>query len=303
MSNGKPKIIAIVGPTASGKTPLSVEIARRFKGEVVSADSRQVYRGLDIGTGKITRREMRGVPHHLLDIKNPNEPYTVADYKRDALRAIRAILKKKKLPILVGGTGLYVRAVTENLDIPRVKQDVELRRNLEARIEEKGLGALFRELVRLDPEVAYIVDPKNPRRVVRALEVVLQTGKPFSAQRTRGKPLFAVLKIGIALPKEALQKRITERVRAMVRKGLFREVKNLVAKYGPDCRALDAIGYREIIAHLEGKLSLAEAVELTKRNTSRYAKRQMTWFRKDREIWWVNSAKQAERIVKEFLKN
>ena len=189
-----PKIIAIVGPTASGKTALSVALAQKYHGEIVSADSRQIYRGMDIGTAKPPVSERGGIPHYLFDIKDPNEEYTVADYKHDAVLAIQDILNKKKLPILVGGTGLYIDAVLDNLDIPKMKADPELRAKIEKDIAENGLAAVVKKLVDRDPEAAYIVDPKNPRRVVRALEVAILTGEPFTAQRKKNEPLFDALR-------------------------------------------------------------------------------------------------------------
>ena len=300
------KIIAIVGPTASGKSDLAVHIAkwimRRGKGaEIVSADSRQIYRGMDIGTAKPTKRVQALVPHHLIDIKNPSQHYTLAHYKRDALRAIERILHKKRLPILVGGTGLYLDAVTENLEIPEVKPNKHLRRQLEGRLAREGLETLFQELVRRDHEAEYIVDRKNPRRVIRALEVVLTTQRPFSASRKRGEPLFDVLKIGIAVPPEELQRRINRRVDLMFRRGLVAEVRRLVAWYGPRAAAFDAIGYREIIAHLNGSSTKDEARAAIVRNTRRYAKRQMTWFKRDKAIVWVSNEKKSMILTSAFL--
>jgi tRNA dimethylallyltransferase len=339
-SLSKPKIIVIVGATASGKTALSLKLAKKFSGEIVSADSRQIYREMDIGTAKPKLSLMRTnlnsrifankisvnsrVAHHLIDIKNPDEPYTVAEYKHDAIRAIRNILKRKKLPILVGGTGLYVSAVADNLEIPNVKPNPTLRKKLEKKIKTRGLESLFEELVKLDPEAAYIVDPKNPRRVIRALEVALTTGKPFSSQRKKGKPLFRMLKIGIAIPKEKLRKRINQRMDKMIKSGLVNEVIGLMRNYGADCPAFDAIGYREIIDYLRSAstnsesdtnlrirkfeinslfadVAFRQAIEAIKRNTWRYAKRQMTWFKKDKGIRWIKSEKQALRLVKELL--
>ncbi len=235
---------------------------------------------MDIGTAKPTKEEMRAVPHRLIDIKDPDEEYTVAEYKKDAVAAIETILKNKKLPVLVGGTGLYVRAVLDNLDIPKIKADPELRKKIEGEIKEKGLEAVFKKLVELDPEAAYIVDPKNPRRVVRALEVAITTGEPFTAQRKKNEKLFDALTIGINPPPEILRERINARVDQMMKNGLLKEVKDLVQKYGAGCQAFDAIGYREIIEYLNGKLPLNDAIALIKTNTWHYAKRQMTWFRK-----------------------
>jgi tRNA dimethylallyltransferase len=351
----KPKIIAIVGPTASGKTSLSITLAEKYNGEIVSADSRQIYRGMDIGTAKLPISEREDIPHYLLDIKDPNEEYTVSDYKQDAVTSIEDILKRNKLPILVGGTGLYIDTVIDNLNIPKVKADPELRATIEKDIREIGLAAVFKKLVDRDPEAAYIVDPKNPRRVVRALEVAMLTGEPFTAQRKKNEPLFDALKIGIDLssgikrldiarnfraknenleegvigttpkrdsrftaennreskvidsrrevypPPEILHDRINLRIDLMVQDGLVAEVEALVKKYGRTCAAFDAIGYREIIDYLDGKASLEQATDIMKHNTWHYAKRQMTWFRKDKNIKWVKDKEETDRIVKEFL--
>lgn len=307
MSTHRPKTIAIVGPTATGKTGLSIELARHFNGEIISADSRQIYRGMDIGTAKASREELAAVPHHLVDIRNPDEDYTVADFKRDATAAIDTILARGRLPILVGGTGLYVRAVVENLDIPEVAGDPVLRKKIEDEIAADGLPAVFEKLVALDPEAAYIVDPKNPRRVVRALEVATITGKPFTAQRKKQTALYNFLIIGLGrqFPPEILRERIDRRIDVMFEDGLIDEVKNLAEKYRRDDGSLpvafDAIGYREIIAYLRGAATLDEAVAAMKLNTWRFAKRQMTWFRKDKDIQWVTDAKEAEALATKFL--
>jgi len=298
----KPKIIAIVGSTASGKTALGITLARRFGGEIVSADSRQVYRGMDIGTAKPSAEERRAIPHHLIDIKDPNEDYTVAEYQRDAIVAIESIIARGNVPLLVGGTGLYVRAVVENLNIPKTQADPALRAEIEADIARDGLGAAFKRLITLDPEAAYVVDPKNPRRVVRALEVAITTGEPFTAQRRKNEPLFDVLILGLDPAPEVLRERIDDRIDAMMRDGLVAEVQGLIGKYGPTPVAFDAIGYREVIAYLNGELSLANAVAAMKLNTWHYAKRQMTWFRKSGVNQWISSEAEATTIVSEFLK-
>lgn len=366
-----PKIIVIVGPTASGKTDLAIKLAQfinnqsnqsndiasrklrtcdvlNIKGaEIISADSRQIYRGMDIGTAKpprdfsnpsqiklanksrILEKDSQkkisdgfasyisyGVLHRLIDIKNPNQSYTVAEYKKDALRAIRKILKKaptpargrgpdrsvgSKLPILVGGTGLYIKAVVDNLEIPEVKPNPTFRKKLEKELNSKGLNYLYEKLIKLDPEAAYIVDPKNPRRIIRALEITLGSGKPFSTQRKTGKKIFNALKIGINLPKEELKERIYKRVDKMIRLGLINETKKLIREYPADSPVFDAIGYRETISYLYGKISLNEAVDLIKQNTWHYAKRQITWFKKDKEIHWIKKVGEAERLLREFI--
>ena len=298
----KPKLIAVVGPTASGKTALGIALAKKFGGEIVSADSRQIYRGMDIGTAKPTVAERRAIPHHLIDIKDPDEDYTAADYQRDAFAAINGIIARGNVPLLVGGTGLYVRTVLENLDIPKTVADPELRVHIEKDIADVGLAAVFKRLVTLDPEAAYVVDPKNPRRVVRALEVALATGVPFTAQRTKRAPLFDALMLGLNPAPEILRERIDRRVDAMMRDGLVNEVCALVKKYGQTPTAFDAIGYREIITHLDGKLPLDEAVTAIKINTWHYAKRQMTWFKKGNGIHWIEDADEALPLVQNFLR-
>lgn len=295
-----PKIIAVVGPTASGKTALGIALAARFGGEIVSADSRQIYRGMDIGTAKPSAMERHAIPHHLIDIKDPGEDYTVADYQRDAFAAIDGILARSKLPIVVGGTGLYVRAVVENLDIPKTVADPALRAEIERDIVRDGLEDAFKRLVALDPEAAYVVDPKNPRRVVRALEVALTTGEPFTAQRVKRPPRYATLMLGLNPPPEILRERIDRRVDAMMRDGLVHEAQTLIKKYGASPAAFDAIGYREVIACLNGTSSLEGAVAAIKMNTWHYAKRQMTWFKKDKSIHWTETLAAAALITENF---
>lgn len=297
----KPKIIAIVGPTASGKTSLSIKLAKKFNGEIISADSRQIYRGMDIGTAKATKKEQKAVKHYLIDIKNPNQNYTVAHFKKDAMLVIKKILKNKKIPFLVGGTGLYVQAVIDNLDIPKVKPNKKLRTKLEKDLNKYGIKYLFNQLIQLDPEAQYIVDPNNPRRIIRALEICLITGKPFSKQRRKKERIFEALKIGINLPKEFLYKKIDQRVDLMIKQGLIQEVKKLIQKYGKNCQSFDAIGYREIINFLNKKISKEEAINQIKHNTKLFAKRQITWFKKDTEINWISNYNDAEKLIKDFL--
>ena len=242
-----------------------------------------------------------GIIHHLIDIKNPDEDYTVADYKKDAMRAIKKILVKGKLPILVGGTGLYIKAIVENLDIPKVKENPELRGKLELELESNGLNFLFKKLIERDPEALYVVDPKNPRRVIRALEVALITGKPFTAQRKKGIPFFNAHIVGITLPNEKLKMKIGKRVDEMIQKGLVKETEKLYTRYGK-VKALEAIGYREIVDYLDGKISLENAVKGIKLNTWHYAKRQMTWFKKDRKIKWVRTRAMVFAEARKFRK-
>ena len=296
-------------PNGQRKDQSLIALAGRYSGEVVSADSRQVYRGMTIGTAKPPLSHpphggvplSEGVPHYLIDVKDPNEEYTVSEYKHDAEEAIADILGRKKLPILIGGTGLYMKAVVENLDIPKIKANPELRQRILNDIRKNGLGSAFKELVEHDPEAAYIVDPRNPRRIVRALEVAILTGEPFTAQRKKLEPKFDALKLGINPLPDVLRGRIDLRIDIMMQDGLVDEVQNLVKKYGEACQAFDAIGYREIMDYLKGKSSLQKAVEDMKLNTWHYAKRQMTWFRRDPDIHWIRNQKEAEALAADFL--
>jgi len=303
--NGLPNIIAVVGPTASGKTRLGIELAKAYNGEIVSADSRQIYRGMDIGTAKPSAALQKEVKHHLIDIRNPDEAYSAADFQRDAVAAISDIGKRGKLPILVGGTGLYIKAIVENLDIPEVKADAKLRGEIERDISEQGLAAVFEKLVALDPEAAYVVDPQNPRRVVRALEVAMLTGRPFTEQRKKQEPVYNALVIGLDLPPDDLRERIEGRIDRMMSEGLVEEVKGLLKTYrrsdGSSPISFDAIGYREIIEHLDGTSTLEETVSAMKLNTWHFAKRHMTWFKKDKTIHWITNVDDAENEAKKLI--
>jgi tRNA dimethylallyltransferase len=300
----KNKVIVILGPTASGKTALSLNLAKKVNGAIISADSCQIYKYMNIGTAKPTKKEMTNIPHYLINIKNPDEDYTVAEYKKDAVNAITKIIARGKTPIIVGGTGLYIQALVDNLDIPEVKPNLKLRKKLEQKIKKYGLQKLFDELVKLDPEAAYIVDAKNPRRVIRALEVAITTGKPFTSQRKKNKSLFDFLQIGIKVPDEELKQKIELRTKIMINKGLVQEVKKLIKKYDSKPRTFDSIGYKEIIEYLNGKITLKKAKELISLNTWHFAKRQMTWFKKyAKDAIWLkpNETKRAENLVKKFL--
>lgn len=295
------KIIVIVGPTASGKTALSLSLAKKLHGEIINADSRQVYKGMNIGTAKPPRDGKHndyfvdGVRHHLLDIVSPDEEFTLAHYKKVAVAAIKEILKRKKLPVVVGGTGLYVWALVDNLDIPEVAPDLSLR----AELEKTPLSELVEKLKKADPEAAGRVDLKNPRRVIRALEVALSSG---SFKPKKSPPIFNALQIGLNPLREELNRRISQRVEAQIEDGLVEEVKTLAKKYPWTLPAMSGIGYKQIGYYLRGQMSLPEAIELTKRDTRRYAKRQGTWFRRDKRIKWVNKITEAEKLIKKFLK-
>jgi len=305
------KLIVIVGPTASGKTDLATKLANFFSGEIVSADSRQIYKGMDIGTNKIKGKKVKkgketviiykGIPHYLIDILKPNQEFTVAQFKIRAIKIIKDIQKRKKIPFLVGGTGLYIKAVVDNLKIPKVKPDKKLRKKLEKEIKKRGLNWAWRKLLKLDPEAKEFVQKDNPRRIIRALEVCLKTKKKFSELRKVGKPLFDTLQLGIKISRKSLYKRINQRVEKMIKAGLIDEVKNLLKKYPPTLPSLTGIGYKEIISYLNGKISLKEAIEEIKKNTRHFARRQITWFKKDKRIYWIKNYQEAKKIIKNFL--
>lgn len=370
-----PKLIIILGPTASGKTKLAIELAREFNGEIVSADSRQVYREMDIGTSKVKgSREPHGttkkivilneakrseesqtklldsspldkleaqndIKIHMVDIVNPDEEFTLAQYKEMALKIIKDIQKRGKLPFLVGGTGLYIQAIVDNLQIPKIAPNKALREKLEM----LNLLKLLEMLKKIDPRAAEVIDTKNKRRLIRAIEVSL-SGKIFSSVKTKGEPLFDCIQIGIKIPKEKLDEKINKRVDEMIETGLVEEIKKLKEKYSCatpkasarfaeasarracDIPSMSGIGYKEICQALESGDSnhgtaqnsarnnaekLDKAIELIKRNTRRYSRRQMTWFRRDKRIHWIKfypeqnrkTGKETEKLIKEFLKN
>lgn len=285
--------MVLLGPTATGKSQLAVEMALRFKGEIVSADSRQVYRYMDIGTAKPTPQQRALVPHHLLDVVDPDEDYNVARYKEEATKAIEAILARGKLPFLVGGSGLYLAAVMGELDLPIVGPDAQLRASLEREAEQGGGELLHQRLAVVDPEAAVRLHPHDLHRVIRALEVHHLTGLPLSAfSRKEGgprEPRFRFLRIGLTAPREVLYQRIDRRVEQMMKQGLSEEVKGLLARgYHLGLKSMDSLGYRELGAHLDGRITLDEAVETFKRNTRRFAKRQLTWFRRTPEVHWFD---------------
>lgn len=299
----QPKIIVILGPTASGKSELAVKIAKKHNGEIISADSRQIYKNFNIGTDKIPGKWKKkkfiykDISHYCVDFVSPKKYFTLADYKKCAIKAIKNAHKKGKLPILVGGAGLYIKTIVDNLEIPEVKPDPKLREKIETQIKKRGLENLYKKLIRLDPESADFIDPKNPRRIIRGLEVISKTGRPFSLQRKRGEPLFETLQIGIKLPSKILKQKIEKRVENQIKRGLIKEIKNLVKKYGEKIESLNSIGYKEIIKYFDKKITLDEAIKLIKRNNWLYAKRQMTWFKKDKRIRWIKSQKQAEKLI------
>jgi tRNA dimethylallyltransferase len=277
-----------------------LRLAREFGGEIVSADSRQIYRGLDIGTDKVGAAERATVPHHLLDVVAPDEVLTLAEYQRLAYAAIDDIYCRGRLPILVGGTGLYVRAVLDGLGIPAVSPDPAMRAELEVYAAEHGADALHARLAALDPQAAQRIDKRNVRRVVRALEVCLATGEPISALQQATPPPYRILRIGLTRPRAVLYARIDQRVDAMVACGLLDEVRGLLDDgYLPELPALTGLGYRQMIQYLQGKLSFDEAVAAIKHQTRRFVHQQNTWFRLDDEriVWFDLEHASYEQIA------
>jgi tRNA dimethylallyltransferase len=280
-------LIVIVGPTAVGKTSLGIQLAQHFKTEIISADSRQFYREMNIGTAKPSAPELALIKHHLIDSHSISEDYNVGQFERDVLHILEKIYQKHSLAIMVGGSGLYVKAICEGMDeMPDVP--IEIREALSNRLKINGLDDLNKELEKLDPDYFAQVDKANPQRIMRALEICLATGKTYSSFRTKKKILrpFDIIKIGLDLPREELYTRIDQRMDNMIAQGLLQEAQ-LLEPYKQQ-NALQTVGYQEIYGFMDGLYDWDEAVRLLKRNSRRYAKRQLTWFRQDLEIKWFS---------------
>ena len=304
----RPRIICVVGPTSSGKTRLGIHLAQTLQGEVVNADSRQVYKDIGIGTGK--PQGVRGVveghrsfivesvPHHLMDFVQPTKLFTVVEWRQKATKALKEILKRKHLPIVVGGTGLYISALVDNFTFPEVPPSPTLR----SAFESKPLSELVNLLLKLDPEARQIVDLKNPRRVIRALEVSTFTGKPFTAQKTVGKQVYDVFQVGLVWPREELYARIDAEVDRMIDRGWIEEIREALKRGVPEnAPALTSIGYRDLFMYLKGEKTLEQAIAAAKQAVRHYAKRQETWFKRDKRIHWAHSIDEATELVKQWL--
>jgi tRNA dimethylallyltransferase len=307
MEAKKPKVLVVVGPTASGKTALGVALAKKLDGEIISADSMQIYKYMNIGTAKVTLEEMLGVPHHLVDCVSPDEEFSVAKYKAAALEAIEAILSKGKLPIIIGGTGLYINSLSLPWDFQKKDSNEKIRWRLTAEAEVLGKEALYARLKSVDPVTAEIVHPNNLNRIIRALEIYELTGKPkshFDEETKKQEVPYDYIMLGLDWDREKLYDRINRRVDQMIEEGLIDETKMLVERgYDWNLTALKAIGYKELRPYLEGESSLAEAVTILKRDSRHYAKRQMTWFRKDERIKWLkmSETRDLKTLVEECL--
>ncbi|NEU29286.1 tRNA (adenosine(37)-N6)-dimethylallyltransferase MiaA [bacterium LRH843] len=289
----KDKLIVIVGPTAVGKTALSVKLCKKYRGEVISGDSMQVYKGMDIGTAKVTLAEQEGVPHHLIDIKTPDESFSVAEFQERVIPLISCINKAGHLPFLVGGTGLYVNSITKRYQLSEMKADETYRQELEQLARQIGNEKLHNILKEVDVASAEAIHPNNVRRVIRALEVLHVTGIPFSKQQHEEKSEeeapYQLAFIGLTTERERLYQRINERVDIMMEQGLLDEAKALFDLGIKDCQSVKAIGYKELYDYFNGFCTLDEAIEQIKQNSRRYAKRQLTWFRNKTDATWFDT--------------
>jgi len=316
----KSKIIVIVGPTASGKTDLSLRLARQLNGEIITADSRTLYRGMNIGTAKPEGHQassagtqfrnwkisdlfvqqpfmVKDIPHWGIDIINPDEPFSVADFKAYADERIADIISREQLPIIVGGTGLYVNAVIDNWSLTEVKENAELRKELEKLSDER----LILRLELADRDAVETVDTANRRRLIRAIEIVETTGKTLAENQNKGECKYEVLMLGMKIDRELLYERIDYRVDKMIAEGLVDEVRGLKNTYGCEINAMTGIGYRQICAFLDGYLKLRDATELLKRDTRHYAKGQLTWFKRDARIHWISEYEEVNKLLKKFF--
>ena len=296
----KPTVIVICGPTASGKTALSIELAKRINGEIISADSMQIYKDMDIGSAKVTLDEMQGIKHYLIDCVYPNERYSVANYKQDAKAAIKEIIAKGKIPIVVGGTGLYIDSLIYEIEYKDIEINEEYRRELEEIREKEGLEVLYEKALEIDPKAMEKISPNDFKRITRVLEIYEATGKTKTEQEAESRlneipydyKVFA-----IDYDREKLYERINKRVDIMLEKGLIDEVKTLLKKYSEFPTAMQGLGYKEVKQYFDGKLSKEEMIEKIKQESRRYAKRQFTWFRKNKQTIWINGEANVEKNI------
>jgi len=297
-------VVSIVGPTAAGKSRLALGLAQKFRGEIVSADSAQIYKGMDIGTAKpsLTEREM--VKHHLIDIIEPHEQFSVAEFQRLADEAILEIHNKGKLPVICGGTGLYIKAVIDRFAFSDKGKDENLRGQLSEKARNQGTEHLHEILAQVDPDSAQKIHPRDEKRIIRALEVYYTEGKPISTQVEETRPKdsrYRTCMIGLFMPREDLYQKINERTELMIKEGFVEEVRSLLTKYSPEAPGLQILGYREIINYLYENATLEDTVESIKKQTRNYAKKQLTWFRRDERINWFDIQKNQLLVFEEFV--
>ena len=288
----KPKVIVICGPTASGKTALSIELAKKINGEIISCDSMQIYKYMDIGTAKPTLEEQKEVKHHLIDFVEPNQRYSVAEYKKDAEKSIEEILSKGKTPIIVGGTGLYVDSLIYGIEYPEIELDEEYRKQLEKEIEEKGLESLYNKAKEIDSKAMEKISPNDKKRIMRVVEIYKATGKTKTEQEIESRThevKYDYRVFAIKMDREKLYERINKRDDMMIEKGLIEEVQNILKKYDKFPTAMQGLGYKEVVEYLDGKTTKEEMIDKIKMQTRRYAKRQITWFKKNKQTIWIEN--------------
>ena len=298
------KVIVIGGPTASGKTGLSIELAKRINGEIVSCDSMQIYKDMTIGTAKPTIEEMEGIPHYMIDCISPETRYSVADYKKDATNAIKEIISKGKVPIVVGGTGLYVEALIYGIEYNEIEEDLEYRKQLEKIEEKEGLEPLYEMAKKIDEKAMEKISKNDKKRICRVLEIYHSTGKTkteLEVESRKNGPEFDYLLFGITMDREKLYERINKRVDIMIENGLIEEVKNLIQKYKNFPTAMQGLGYKEVVQYLNGNLNRDEMIQKIKMETRRYAKRQLTWFRKYPNIIWLDGLESTQNNIEIIL--
>lgn len=306
----KPKVIVIAGPTASGKTALSIELAKRINGEIISSDSMQIYKDMDIGTAKVTKEEQQHIKHYLIDFVSPNERYSVSEFKKDSEKAMEEILDKGKVPIVVGGTGLYIDSLIYGIEYPEMEFDEAYRTFLLQQMEtEEGLQSLYEQALQIDPEAMKRISAKDKKRIVRILEIYKSTGKNKTEQEklSRLKGVRYDYKVfAIDMERKTLYERIDKRVEVMLEQGLVQEVKDLREKYSCFPTAMQGLGYKEVVEYLENKCTYEEMTEKIKQETRHYAKRQLTWFRKNKQTIWLKAENGIQNnidIILEGYKN
>lgn len=296
----KEKVIVICGPTASGKTALSIELAKQVNGEIVSADSMQIYKDMNIGTAKPTTEEMKGIKHYLIDFVSPDERYSVADYKKDAKKAIKQIIDKGKVPIIVGGTGLYIDSLIYEIEYPNIEFEEKYRKKLEEEADNKGLERLYEKAKKIDEKAIEKISKNDRKRILRILEIYHATGKNKTEQEieSRKNEVEYDYKIyALKWDREKLYERINKRVDIMIERGLIEEVKEIYNKYSKFPTAMQGLGYKEVVWYLENKMTKEEMIDKIKQETRRYAKRQMTWFRKNKQTVWLNAEDDIQGII------
>ena len=295
----KAKVIVICGPTASGKTALSIEVAKKINGEIISCDSMQIYKDMNIGTAKPTKEEMGEIKHYLIDYVLPTERYSVAEYKKDAKKAIKEVIEKGKTPIIVGGTGLYVDSLIYEIEYPEIKFDEEYRKKLEKEVEEEGLEKLYEKAKKIDPIAIQKISKTHKKRIQRVLEIYHATGKTKTEQEIisrQKEPEYAYKVYGLLWDRQKLYDRINLRVDIMIEQGLIEEVKTILKKYSKFPTAMQGLGYKEVVQYLNKEITKEEMIEKIKQETRRYAKRQMTWFRKNKQTIWLNAEDKQNNI-------